>query len=166
MDSTARIFLVSFSRRVYQPLATSRRYAYARSGYLTNFGVPSESMFVIVAGLRVSSNIVFLKSHIYRSLAPLRHTHENLTSPFLIAFNKWTPRLSSSSFAAVDEDPLWLGDTCGDLSIVNIIWSTHMLTGCTVLRGTGDHDSMLLWRLYHLCIALNRVLIEDHVPYD
>ncbi|KAK0220548.1 hypothetical protein IW262DRAFT_1034311 [Armillaria fumosa] len=106
-----------------------------RSGYLTNFEVPTESIFTSIASLMTSSSIIFLKSHIYWSLVPLRHTHESefttrsleylltsladSTSSFLIAFKKRAPLLSSSSFATADEDPLWLGDTCSEHSIVN-----------------------------------------------
>ncbi|KAK0489714.1 hypothetical protein EDD18DRAFT_576838 [Armillaria luteobubalina] len=94
-------------------------------------------MFTTVASLMTSSSIIFLKSHIYWSLVPLRHMHENSVSSFLIAFEKWTPRLSSSSCATAGETPMWLGDTCGELSIVSpcaacyaVYLPFYLLFGC------------------------------------
>ncbi|SJK98978.1 uncharacterized protein ARMOST_02259 [Armillaria ostoyae] len=52
---------------------------------------------------------------------------------------------------------------------VNFLWSTspsHLTCSLVILlRRTGE-TSMLLWWPCHISIALNRVLIEDRVPYD
>ncbi|SJL11582.1 uncharacterized protein ARMOST_14987 [Armillaria ostoyae] len=100
--------------------------------------MPAKWIYIIAASLTTSLGTVCLQTASTSQWYLLRHTHENLTSPFFIAFSSWALWLAPSGFATDDEDLPWRGDTCGELAT-----STSPDPYSPVVIRTREDDSML-----------------------